>query len=224
MSEKITTSNGFEIEKPTERLSATEFQALVAEKHGLNGETPRDRMEQLKKISPTDLAIMLDDINKGTQGSQESLEFDGTMKIGDQETLDTDGRYDVFMKLAEDIHSAPESTSAARVGDTLALGVTLLHPFKDGNGRTARLVGSIFRESFGTDAYEADHKVLSEPRDIARERGGFMISGYIPRFKEGFDQSNPDQVSDYLSSLLTSEQEGAYISPYGQAPLHDVRQ
>ena len=70
--------------------------------------------------------------------------------------------------------------------------------------------------------YETDFNTLTTPRDKAREEVGYVVSSYIPRMPEGHDQSNPSDVSEYLSSLLTNEDKNAYISPYGQASLHRI--
>lgn len=109
------------------------------------------------------------------------------------------------------------------MADALALGVVLLHPFRDGNGRTARVFGLVFRDNYDAPSYEEDFAVVTEPRDVARERGGFVINGYIPRLQEGADQRNPAHVSEYLGSLLKSDADGAYTSCYGQAPLRSGR-
>lgn len=164
---------------------------------------------------------MLEDINKSVQGSADSLvSQDKAIKIGSSETIKPEDRYGVFSRLIEDIKNAPDDVSPERVGDTLALGVVLLHPFHDGNGRTARVLGLMFREGYDGEQNQEDFNTVIEPRDSARERGGFMINGYVPRFPEGFDQADANRVSTYLSGLLQQENEGAYTSCYGQAPLH----
>lgn len=60
---------------------------------------------------------------------------------------------------------------------------------------------------------------MTESRDTSRARGGMIIYGYTSHFAEGFDQTNPAEVSEYLASLLREENTGSYIGPYGQAPL-----
>ena len=101
----------------------------------------------------------------------------------------------------------------------LALGVVLLHPFKDGNGRTARVLGLMFRDNYDGQDYTEDFSIVTEPRDEARERGGFIIYGYIANLPAGFKRSNPDDVITYLSSLLKEDNDGLYLSCYGQAQL-----
>ncbi len=219
MTETATTANGFEITRPVNELNAAEFKAHIGAEFGINGETPVERIEQLKHLSIEGTAILLEDINKSVQGSGDSLmNHDSTMKIGGQETLSPEDRYDVFHRLVSEIKESSENVNPARVADTLALGVVLLHPFHDGNGRTARTIGLMFREDYDNHEFEDSYNTVTEPRDKARERGGFMIYGYVPRFPEGFDQTNPEAVSEYLSSLLT-EDEVTYTSPFGPAPL-----
>jgi len=221
MSETTATSNGHEIQRPTPEISADELKQRLGSEFGIGGSTPAERAGQLKQLSVEGVAIMLEDINKSVQGSADSLmSHDTGIKIGGKETIRPEDRHTVFSRLIEDIKNCPDDVSPERVGDTLALGVVLLHPFHDGNGRTARVVGLVFRDNYDSEEYEADFKTVTEPRDRARERGGFMINGYVPHFPEGFDQSDAQQVSDYLSNLLLQENENAYTSCYGQAPLH----
>ena len=54
----------------------------------------------------------------------------------------------MFSQLIDDIKKCPKDTSPERIGDVLALGVVLLHPFHDGNGRTSRVLGQLFRDSY----------------------------------------------------------------------------
>lgn len=221
MSEVTTTSNGHEIKQPRPEITADELRQRLGGEYGIDGKTPAERASQLKQLSVEGVAIMLEDINKSVQGSEDSLvSHDASLKIGGKETIRPEDRYTVFSRLIEDIKNCPDDVNPARICDTLALGVVLLHPFHDGNGRTARVLGLVFRDSYDTDEYEADFATVAEPRDKARERGGFMINGYVPHFPEGFDQSDATQVSGYLSSLLLEEKENAYTSCYGQAPLH----
>lgn len=219
MSETPTTSNGHEIQHPVPVVTALEFREKVANEYGLNGANPAERMEQLKQLSVEGVAILLEDINKSVQGSADSLmAHDNVIKIGDQETIKLEDRYEVFNRLVEDIKNSPADINPARVGDVLALGVVTLHPFHDGNGRTARMLGLLFRDEYDSEEYEGDFDTIIEPRDRARERGGFMIFGYVPHGIT--NRSDASEVSSYLSDLLQHENEGAYIGCFGQAPLH----
>ncbi len=218
--EIATTSNGHEIRRPTEQLDAEEYVGLL-EKFGINGASPAERLEQLKSLSAERIAVLISSINKGLQGSKDHLlRKDRAMKIGEQDTIAPEDRYDVFVALIDDIKNTPDTINPERVADTLAMGIVLLHPFYDGNGRTARVVGLTFREGFDDpDSYAQDFEVVTEPRDLARARGGFLIYSYTPQFPDDFDRSDPTQVSHYLHDLITTEAEGAYIGPFGQAPL-----
>lgn len=202
-----------------ELLTADGFQEMV-EIHGLDGETASERIGKLKQKGVMDIAVFLDAINRSVQGSETSrINTEKVMRIGEQETIDPSQRYDVFTKLIQDIQETPDTVNPARVGDVLALGVVLLHPFEDGNGRTARSIGLLFRDEYDSPDYQADFTALSESRDDARARGGFLPYGYTPRFPDGFDQTDPTQVSGYLESLLKEPMDNSYIGPYGQAPL-----
>ena len=195
---KQTTMNGVEIKNPGEVLSAEGLKNLVAEA-GIDGSTPKERTDQFKNVSLENFAGLIDEINRGVQGSADSLILeDGAMKIGDKETIPVEYRYEVMSEL-----------------------MRLIKAFQDGNGRTARIVGSIFHGEYD-DGWENNYGIVSEPRDVARARGGFMINGYIPYLPEGKSQSNPEDVIAYLGSLLSSEHKDdrLYTGPFGQAPLY----
>ena len=85
---KQTTMNGAEIKNPGEVLSAEGLKNLVAEA-GIDGSTPpKERADQFKNVSLENFAGLIDNINRGVQGSADSLILeDGVMKIGDKETI-----------------------------------------------------------------------------------------------------------------------------------------
>lgn len=183
----------------------------------------RRREDQFKNVSLEDFAGLIDNINRGVQGSADSLILeDGVMKIGDKETIPVEYRYEVMNELIRLIKESSDDVNPERLGDVAALGIVLLHPFQDGNGRTARIVGSIFHKEYDDDGWENNYGIVSESRDVARARGGFMINGYIPYLPEGKSQSNPEDVIAYLESLLSSEHKDdrLYTGPFGQAPLY----
>lgn len=225
MTETETTANGYKIEHPVSKIDAAGFRELMAEKYGFEGDNPQERLKRLREMSIEGVAIMLEDINKSVQGSRDSLmnhEEAFGLKTSEGEAVNTllpEDRYGVFVDLLENIRSCPDETNPSRVGDVLALGVVLLHPFHDGNGRTARLVGLLFHDNYDQSDYEDDYKIVAKPRDDARRKIEFMIDGYIPRLPQGMSQSDPQDVSNYLRGLLYHESEGAYTSCFGQAPL-----
>ena len=148
---KQTTMNGAEIKNPGEVLSAEGLKNLVAEA-GVDGSTPKERADQFKNISLEDFAGLIDKINRRVQGSADSLILeDGVMKIGDKETIPVEYRYEVMSELMRLIKESSDDINPERLGDVAALGIVLLHPFRDGNGRTARIVGSIFHEEYDDD-------------------------------------------------------------------------
>ena len=205
------------------RMDSASFRQMIEGEFGITGETPEVRAEHLKELSVEGIAIMLESVNKAVQGVEDSqLSHDKAIRIGDKSTISPEHRYEVFLKLVEDIKATDESVNPARIADMLALGVVLLHPFNDGNGRTARTIGLIFRDNYDQPDFGDDFDQVSESRDKLREKGGWMINGYIPKV-EG-DQSDPGTVTSYLRELLTDEAKGAYISCYGHevAPLHSI--
>ena len=169
-------------------------------------------------MSAEDIALFMTDMNRRAQGSDDSLVHEEAMKIGEKELVAPDDRYDLFNRVIDIIHAAPNDTNPERIGDALALTTVLLHPFKDGNGRTSRLLGFMLRDDFDApDAPETFDQLIA-PRDVARAEGGFVINGYIPYVGEGSDESNPDVVAQYINEVLTSN-DRLYTGPYGQAEL-----
>lgn len=218
-SSERTTSNGYEIRHTREALGFTELQDMLAE-YGLSGSSPAERLDSLRQRSAQDIALFMADVNKRLQGSDESLVHEDTMRIDDRKAMHPSDRYDVFTDTIDKIKESQEGINPARVGDVLALTAVLLHPFKDGNGRTARMMGFIFRDDFDASDASETFTALAESRDLARERGGFMIYGYIPYVGEGLDQSDPQVVSEYVGKILSeSENNQLYTGPYGQADL-----
>lgn len=207
-----------ESDHPREKLSLGELQSMLGE-YELGGETPRARVEALKKQPKETFATFLTDLNRRLQGSNDTLIHDDTVKIGDKATVAPEERYDLFTSIYEKIQNSDESINPARIGDALALTTVMLHPFKDGNGRTARMIGYIYRADFSKSEERADFDQLAEPRDEARERGGFVINGYVPRLGEEANQSDPAVIDEYISRVLHEEADDLYTGPYGQAPL-----
>lgn len=220
MSEIQTTSNGNKIiANPAEIWTANDFRERMASEYGFDGNTPKDRTDRLRELSVEGVAILLEDINKSLQGSGDSLvSHDEAVPVGGRELIQPEHRYDVFRQLVEDIRSCPEDTSPARIGDALALGVVMMHPFHDGNGRTARAIGLLFNEDYDAPDFETAYAEVTESRDVARERGGRLVMGYIPRMPADASQSNPGDVSRYLGSLLYNE-ESTYTGTFGVADL-----
>lgn len=217
---KTTTANGYEIENPRESLTFPELKQVLSD-YGLDGNSPSERAEKLRQSDPQTIALMLTDVNRRTQGSEQTLTSDETMKIGDSVSIDPEERYDLFMKINQRIKNSEEDVNPARIGDALALTTVLLHPFRDGNGRTARLVGFIYREDFDESDAQDTFSQLVASRDSIREAGGFMINGYIPYLDQGADQSDPNVVDDYIDKVLTdSHSDNLYTGPYGQAELN----
>ena len=146
------------------------------------------------------------------------------MSVGESKTISPQDRFDLFNYAIDKIKNTDDETNPARVGDTLALTVLLLHPFKDGNGRVSRTLALLYRDEYDDSDAKETFDFLTESRDVARERiketGGVVATGYIPRMREGSDQSNPADVRGYIDDLLSKNDEYLYVSPAGEvAPL-----
>lgn len=219
---ELTTSNGFEIKNPTEKLNAEGLRTLMGEKYGLDGLSAELRVHQLKQLPVETIHAFIDDLNKSLQGSQDSLEkTDTAMKIGSATTIHPEHRATVLEGIIGVIKASPDTIHPSRIADVLAMTVVMLHPFEDGNGRTSRAIGLAFRDEYDTEEYYEDFNALTESRDDARKRGGFLLYGYTPRLPAGFDQSDPIQVGDYLANLLTQDTDTPdYIGPYPPSALY----
>lgn len=212
------TLNNYESDSSSEKLTAKEFKALL-EGYGLNGENPAERINFLKKMDLGTLALMLTDVNRKLQGSTETLVSENTMKVGEQPTVPVEYRYELFEHLMKEIAESPADINPGRIADALSLGLVILHPFKDGNGRTSRVLRLAFDESYDTDEYDKNFDFLSESRDVSRARGGMIAVGYIPKLKEGQRQDDPEAVKDYFTKLLKEENSSLYVGPAGYSEI-----
>lgn len=221
-----TTENNVAIRYPERQIEADDFRKMF-EMHGVGGSNPRERVDSFRTLRVEDVAGLLDDINKGVLGSKETMLSGSTMKVGEQELVPVEARYDLFEQLVHKIQQAPEDIDPQRFGDSLALLTTMLHPFKDGNGRTARLVAYPFvtDEEDGRTWYdnpgelESDFTFYAGSRDEMRRQGkNFRPIGYVPNLPPGADLSRPDDVLAYFDELLSgSNRSTLYAGSYGQA-------
>ena len=130
LSERFTTKNGQEIENPTEKMTYEQFRDVVSREYGLSGESPEARAKQLKELSSEQVFSLMDTLNKSVQGSKDSLEqTDHAMRIGEMKTIDVEHRQMVLEGVVGALRNTPDSISAQRVGDVLALTTAMLHPF-----------------------------------------------------------------------------------------------
>lgn len=225
-SEKFNT-NYYEIDNKKDALSFIEFKSML-ESYDLNGVDTEERASKLRAISPEKLAFFMTDLNRRIQESETTNIHEEVMKIGKQETISPEDRFDTFMAIDNKIQNSDPSINPERLGDALALATVMLHPFKDGNGRTSRLIGFIFRDEFDATEGQAQEafNALSSSRDTIREKGGFVINGYVPYMPEGSSQKSPSDVEDYISQVLSDPSTDArlYTGPYGQASLRQDKQ
>lgn len=219
MSERKASSQEFQNSEPTgEKLSSEDFKALV-ESYGLRGQNPSERVAALKGMDLNTLAYMISDINSKLQGAQETLVSKNTMKVGEAPTVPVESRYKLFADLVGRISKTKPDINPGRIADALSLGLVMLHPFSDGNGRTSRVLRLAFDESYDTGDYDENFKFLAESRDVSRARGGMIAVGYIPKLEEGKSQDNPVDVGEYFDKLLTEENPNLYVGPAGYSTL-----
>lgn len=214
-----TTMNGHEIEKTRDQLDFKELKDMM-QYYGLSGENPKERIDKLRQAPDEAIVMFLVDLNRRLQGSDNSLVYDSPMKVGDKPMLHPKDRYRVLSAAIDGIRHAPETVNPARVGDVLALTVLMTHPFADGNGRTARTVGFMYREEFDQQEGATAFDVVTESRDERRRRGeALVVESYLPRIAFGA-QADPEQVEQYISDLLTKE-DAPYVGLGGpRSPLY----
>ena len=163
-------------------LSPEGFRKFVARtEYGIDGETPADRVKQLIDMDTDSLILFLDNLNaalRGEEGTQ--IQLDKAMNIGTTKLLDPEDRYLVLDAIFNDIKQSSETAHPSRIGDVLSLAIVMTHPFKDGNGRTARAISLLFRDEYDTADFTGDYVAVTTSRDVLRKKGGFMPNGFIP--------------------------------------------
>lgn len=204
------TVNNSEIRHPRERLTAGVYHNLVHDL-GLVGDSPAERMESFRTMSVEDVAELLDMLNQQLQGSDETLLADSTMKVGGKPTVPLEHRYDLFESIVSKLQNAPKDINPARIGDALGLLVVILHPFHDGNGRTARMVGYAFQHQFDTDELEGDFAYFAQSRETAQ---GNRPYAYIPILPEGDNRTEPSDIETYFDEILYSDRSDLYTGPF----------
>lgn len=207
-----------EAERTNEAISFNDFQEML-NKYELSGDSPEIRLDALRSQSKENIALFITDLDRGLRGAESTMIHNQTMKIGEKGTVSPEDRYQIFSNVIEKIHNSPQGINPARVGDALALATVILHPFSDGNGRTARAIGLVYRPEFDNEGQE-DFDQLVESRDKIREGGGFMINGYVP-YSEGENLNQTDAINAYIDDILGDSINELYTGPYGQASLYD---
>jgi hypothetical protein len=88
---------------------------------------------------------------------------------------------DLAKQVAEKYRASGGSIRDAlrRCGNLLAFGVVLAHPYKDGNGRTSRVLGMLIQDGYDAHSQEStdDLECFSQNREGTK---GFIPNGYIP--------------------------------------------
>ncbi len=212
------TVNGHEIGIPTDKMSSSEFK-LMASEYGIVGKTPEERAESLKGMSVDSLALFLTEVNRRIQGSGEPLISDEAMNIGGQKTIAPEDRDGLFMTMVDEIKRS-EGVNPARLGDAVGLGVVMLHPFKDGNGRTARLMALLFRDEYDNPgSYEETYEKLIASKELMLKAGEkVIIPGFVPMLGEGKRRDNPEDIEEFFRELMRSDKP-LYMGPAGQAKV-----
>ena len=179
-------------------------------------------------MSVEDIAGLLDEVNMGMIGSEETMISPTTMKRhrNGEETgsfVPVEHRYDLVGEIMTKLKDSPQDITPSRIGDALALSVAILHPFKDANGRTARVLGFAFTKfcNRASQHFEDDFNYLAQSRDELREAGiTNMPVAHIPHISQEIDYSNSQSVLEYFDKLLDSDYDDdpLYVGILGQSP------
>lgn len=227
-----TTANGYEIHESRDALSFGELRQMTQE-YGLAGDSPGERLDALQSQPEETILAFIADLNRRVQGSEETLVNSETSKVTGTEIdfIASEARLEVFTHTIDAIKTARKDINPARAGDTLALATVLAHPFVDGNGRTARLLGFMYRDDFDTENAEDTFARLVESRNKLRAQGENVEVSYMPLEpmpiegtdlvlnKAATDLSDPEKAKKYIDTLLTSDRHGLYMAPESQPPL-----
>jgi hypothetical protein len=210
-----------EKEPGVSNLSPEGFKKFVARsEYGIDGQTPAERVKQLIGMNTDALFLFLDDLNaalRGEEGTQ--IELDKAMNIGTTKLLDPEDRYPVLDAIFSDIKESSETTHPSRVGDVLSLAIVMTHPFKDGNGRTARAISLLFRDEYDSTDFVDDYVATTTSRDELRKRGGVIPYGFVPYLDGEARQDSREHTTAYLQSVLhDSSDTPAYLGTFGYSP------
>lgn len=227
MTHESRTQNGNTIRHPGEKFNAGSFRKCL-ERNGLVGETSLDRLNSFRAMDIEDIAGLLDEVNMGMVGSEETMLSPTTMKRhrNGEETgsfVPVEYRYDLFEEIMTKLKNSPDSMNPSRVGDALALAIGILHPFKDANGRTARVMGFAFSEYYSESSpdYDEDFNYLAQSRDELRKAGITNLPvSYVPSMSQQLDYNDPQSVIRYFDKLLdpSYDNESLYQGIMNQSP------
>ncbi|HPR09070.1 MAG TPA: Fic family protein [Candidatus Saccharibacteria bacterium] len=199
------------------RLQSAEFRAMVGEL-GLGGATPEERVLQLGTRSVEQVGAFLTEVNRRLNASETALISNSVVPVGDVPTLQPTERPKLLEYFLGKVREGSSGINPERIGDAFALTVVLAHAFQDANGRTARAVGSLFRDNFDQPDYPDVFAGVTVSRDELRAQGGSVVNGYIPHQEAGMEPGSLEGGKALIDLMFTSEP-APYAGPYGGAHL-----
>ena len=204
------------------------------------GKNDEENLLRLLTMSADEAMIFIADLNRILLDKNQTQVKSKPLKIVSRESgeitgtfMEPDLRRDCFVEFFGDLQniiSENPSINPQRVGDALAMATVMIHPFHDGNGRTARALSYFFDRDYAerhrsSEEFDAFSRLV-QSRDIVRSRvkkngGGFMIDGHSPEVGDSFDYSDPGQINEYLRDVIQNKDPNRiiYHGPFGEAPF-----
>lgn len=142
--------------------------------------TPSERRRYFTELPNEDFHRMVGYVNSITRGEKISYEYeDGQFPMGETPELEEKGdlmelTFDTVKEILTD-DEIDDETALRRAGLTLAGAINYIHPFKNGNGRTGRVLHYLIEfgsergdDSFNNEMYAAIAKLPAYEGDTAK--------------------------------------------------------
>ncbi len=182
-----------------------------------------ERADQLRTVTGEGVISLLDTIHRIVAADTSHEPNPVPTKLKDPEGNITgilaapENRRPIFDYAAQKVRELSAVTGPAetqqflnRAADTLAVAVVLAHPYKDGNGRSARTIAQLVRYGLDTSNQRSidDMMLVSANRPTQ----GFRINGYIPRGDVVGDKTPCELIERIARTDIPLAETSRYIS------------
>jgi len=172
---------------------------------------PGQRRELFSSMSNEDFQRMFGYVNSITRGESISYDYeDGQLPLHPTPKLEDKSRlmertYDAVREIAQD-ESLDERTALRRAGLTMAGAINLIHPKKNGNGRTARALHYLIefgtergKDAFGDEMYAVVGKLPvydTDNRDALRDSPPSQMERSLMQFASAHVSEEMSETMD----------------------------